>query len=162
MNKAELAAAIAERVGLQKKTAEDVVAAFQHIITEELANDRSVTIAGFGTFSSRVRAGRIGVNPQNPSEEITIPPVRVPKFKAGKALKDVLKGRREVGQSSTPAATPAATQAPAAPIHDDVMEAPVHEVAAAPTPEPVAAPEPTPTPAPEQPETPSQDTPSWS
>lgn len=93
MNKAELAARIAEKLGLSKKIGEDIVAAFEDIITETLKSGGEVTIAGFGTFSARVRQGRMGVNPQNPTEKIQIPSVTVPKFKAGKALKDALKGK---------------------------------------------------------------------
>ena len=94
MNKAELAVRISDRLHIPKKTAEDMIEAFDDIVTTVLIEDGEVTIAGFGTFSSRVRAGRIGVNPQNPSEKMTIPPVKVPKFKAGKSLKDSLKGKR--------------------------------------------------------------------
>ncbi|HLD18150.1 MAG TPA: HU family DNA-binding protein [Patescibacteria group bacterium] len=96
MNKAELAATIADRLNLSKKVAEEMVEAFEDIVTKTLLQNGEVTIAGFGTFSARTRAGRIGVNPQNPVQKIQIPPVRVPKFKAGKALKDSLKGRRKV------------------------------------------------------------------
>jgi DNA-binding protein HU-beta len=91
MNKAELINQIAERVGVTKKQAEDMVQGFTEIVTKTLVGGGEVTIAGFGTFSAKKRAGRIGVNPQNPSEKIQIPPVTVPKFKAGKALKDSLK-----------------------------------------------------------------------
>lgn len=91
MNKAELAQAIAEKVGLSKKEGENIVAAFTEIVTTTIKSGGEVNIAGFGAFSARSRAGRVGVNPQNPSEKIQIPSVTVPKFKAGKALKDALK-----------------------------------------------------------------------
>ena len=91
MNKAMLALKLAEQLDVPKKTAEDFVAAFQEIVTNTLVNDDEVTIAGFGTFSSRIRAARKGVNPRNPSQVIDVPAVKVPKFKAGKALKDALK-----------------------------------------------------------------------
>lgn len=91
MNKAELAAKIAERLSLSKKVGEDMVALFEDIVTDTLVGGGEVTIAGFGTFSARVRQGRMGVNPQNPTQKIQIPSVTVPKFKAGKALKDALK-----------------------------------------------------------------------
>ncbi|MBN1585336.1 HU family DNA-binding protein [Candidatus Uhrbacteria bacterium] len=94
MNKAELVAKIAEKVGMTKKVAEDAVETLTDIVTETLKAGGEVTIAGFGTFSAKQRAGRTGVNPQNPSEKIQIPPVVVPKFKAGKSLKDSLKGKR--------------------------------------------------------------------
>lgn len=93
MNKAELVSRLAERVGISKKQAEEAIETFTDIVTETLMKNDEVTIAGFGAFMSKQRAGRIGVNPQNPSEKIQIPPVRVAKFKAGKALKDSLKGK---------------------------------------------------------------------
>lgn len=93
MNKVELALKIADKLNIPKKTAEDFIEAFEEIVTQTLVNDGGVTIAGFGTFSAKIRAGRAGVNPQNPSEKIQIPSVRVPKFKAGKSLKDALKGK---------------------------------------------------------------------
>ena len=96
---------ISERLNIPKKQAEDFVEAFEAVVTATLAEGGEVTIAGFGTFSARTRAGRIGVNPQNPKEPITIPPVFVPKFKAGKALKDTLKAAgkaRGVGTGSAP------------------------------------------------------------
>ncbi|HBU27609.1 TPA: DNA-binding protein [Candidatus Uhrbacteria bacterium] len=107
MNKADLAGRIAERLGLTKKQGEDVVEVFQLLITESLARQDEVTIAGFGTFSSRIRSARMGVNPQKPSERIRIPEVLVPKFKAGKALKDALKAaQRPPVQTHVSAPTP--------------------------------------------------------
>lgn len=91
MNKAELALKLSERMQIAKKQAEDCVELIEEIITTALVEGKEVTIAGFGTFSSRVRSARMGVNPRNPSERIKVPEVRVPKFKAGKALKDALK-----------------------------------------------------------------------
>ena len=87
MNKADLAARIAEQLGIPKKMGEDFVEAFETVVIRTLVNGEEVTIAGFGTFSARERAGRMGVNPQNPTERIHIPSVTVPKFKAGKALR---------------------------------------------------------------------------
>lgn len=120
MNKADLAGRLAEQLGVSKKLGEDFIAAFEQIVTKALVDEEEVTIAGFGTFSSRTRKGRIGVNPQNPSEKIEIPPVRVPKFKAGKALKDTLKGKRNVKnttfhvseQTSSEPTPPSTTPAP--------------------------------------------------
>jgi len=91
MNKAELAQTIADKVGVSKKEAEAMVASFVEIVTTTLQNGGDVSIAGFGAFSAKTRAGRVGVNPQNPTQKIQIPPVTVPKFKAGKGLKDALK-----------------------------------------------------------------------
>lgn len=93
MNKAELAMKLAERIDLPKKRAEEIIETLADIVIQELKNGGEVTVAGFGAFSARTRASRMGVNPQNPSERITIPEVKVPKFKAGKTLKDSLKGK---------------------------------------------------------------------
>jgi len=93
MNKAELVGVLAEKVGISKKQAEEVIEGFTETVTKTLKDGGEVTIAGFGAFSAKQRAGRMGVNPQNPKEKIQIPPVIVPKFKAGKALKDALKGK---------------------------------------------------------------------
>jgi len=93
INKAALAEAIASKAGVAKKEAEEMIAAFVSIVTSTLQEGNEVTIAGFGAFSAKERAGRVGVNPQNPTEKIQIPPVTVPKFKAGKALKDALKNK---------------------------------------------------------------------
>lgn len=93
INKAKLAEMIAAKVGVSKKEGEEMLAAFVDIVTSTLKNGDEVTIAGFGAFSAKTRAGRVGVNPQNPSEKIQISPVTVPKFKAGKGLKDTLKGK---------------------------------------------------------------------
>lgn len=128
MNKALLALKISEKLEIPKKQAEDFIAVFQEIVIHTLKHDEDVTIAGFGTFSSRVRAARKGVNPRNPSEVIDVPAVKVPKFKAGKKLKDELKAStpgketnmsNENSSTSTPPpatpSTPEPTPAPAAP-----------------------------------------------
>ena len=91
MNKAELAEAIANKVGLTKNQTTEILDAVEETITATIKGGGEVTLTGFGTFSARKRAARMGVNPQNPSEKIHIPEVVVPKFKAGKALKDTLK-----------------------------------------------------------------------
>jgi len=91
MNKAELSEKLSSKIGISKKQAEEMLNAFQEIVTETLKSNGTVTLAGFGTFSAKKRAARMGVNPQNPSEKIKIPAVTVPKFKAGKSLKDALK-----------------------------------------------------------------------
>ena len=91
MNKAELSEKIASQVGLTKKQADEVLEALESVVIAALKQGQEVTLTGFGTFSARVRTARMGVNPQNPSERIEIPEVVVPKFKAGKALKDALK-----------------------------------------------------------------------
>lgn len=91
MNKVALAEAIADKTGLSKKQAEDFLEAFVEAVTEGLMRKETVTIAGFGAFSPKFRHARMGVNPQTPSQRMEIPAVWIPKFKAGKGLKDALK-----------------------------------------------------------------------
>ena len=91
MNKAELASVLADKCNVTKKQAEDMLDCLTNTIIDTIKTDGEVTLTGFGTFSARIRKGREGVNPQNPSEKITIPPTKVVKFKAGKTLKDALK-----------------------------------------------------------------------
>lgn len=91
MNKVALAEKIVEKTGLNKKNVEEMLETFEEVVTETLKSGEEVTLTGFGTFSAKIRTARMGVNPQNPSQRIQIPEVIVPKFKAGKALKDALK-----------------------------------------------------------------------
>jgi DNA-binding protein HU-beta len=91
MNKAELINKIQEEAEVSKKQAEAMIDTFTNTVIGQLKKDEELTIAGFGTFLSRIRYARGGVNPQKPSERITIPEVRVAKFKTGKRLKDELK-----------------------------------------------------------------------
>ncbi len=96
MNKAALVQAISDKVGISKKESEAMVEAFVDIVISTLKASGEVNIAGFGAFSAKTRAGRVGVNPQRPTEKIQIPSVTVPKFKAGKGLKDALKNKPKV------------------------------------------------------------------
>ena len=89
MNKTELVAAMAEQTGLSKKDAEAALKAFTDVVTEELKKGEKIQLVGFGTFEVSERAARIGRNPHT-KEEISIPPSKAPKFKAGKALKDMV------------------------------------------------------------------------
>ncbi len=91
MNKADLAQVLAEKLNLSKRETEDMINALVDEITAALKKGEEVVLTGFGAFSSKTRAARTGVNPQHPTEKIQIPAVKVPKFKAGKALKDALK-----------------------------------------------------------------------
>jgi len=87
MNKTQLISKFAEKSGLSKNKAGENLNTIIEIITEELKNGEKVTLTGFGTFSTAERAPRTVRHPQT-GEEITIPARRVPKFKAGKELKD--------------------------------------------------------------------------
>ncbi len=90
MNKSEFVNAISSKTGLSKKDAEAAVEAFTDTITGELQKEGAVALTGFGTFSVSHRAARNGINPLT-KEKIKIPAVKVPKFKAGKTLKDAVK-----------------------------------------------------------------------
>lgn len=87
MTKAELINSMADKAGLSKADAEKALKAFTDSIVEALKAGGKVALVGFGTFSVGERAARTGQNPQT-GEKIEIKASRVPKFKAGKTLKD--------------------------------------------------------------------------
>ena len=89
MNKTELSAAVAEKAELSKKDAEKAVKAFTDVVSEELVNGGKIQLVGFGTFEVSERAAREGRNPKS-GEVMNIPASKTPKFKAGKALKDMV------------------------------------------------------------------------
>ncbi|MCR5674653.1 MAG: HU family DNA-binding protein [Lachnospiraceae bacterium] len=89
MNKAELVAAMAKAAGLSKVDAEKALKAFTDTVSKELKKKGKVQLIGFGTFETSKRAARTGRNPQT-GKDIKIPAAVVPKFKAGKALKDIV------------------------------------------------------------------------
>jgi DNA-binding protein HU-beta len=87
LNKPELVASVAEKVGMPKKDAERAVNAFLECVEEALRRGDKVSLIGFGTFEVRQRSARVGRNPQTKAQ-IKIAASRVPAFKAGKGLKD--------------------------------------------------------------------------
>lgn len=89
MNKTELVAAIAEKTELSKKDAEKALKAFTDVVAEELAKGEKIQLVGFGTFEVVERPEREGRNPRT-KETMTIAASKAPKFKAGKALKDLV------------------------------------------------------------------------
>lgn len=90
MNKTEFVEKVAEKTGQSKKATDEAVKAAIEVITEALANGDSVSFIGFGTFTTSERAAREGVNPLT-KKKIKIEATRVPKFKAGAALKSSVK-----------------------------------------------------------------------
>ena len=92
MNRTEFVAAIAENAEISKKDAEKAVKAFIDVVAEELKKGEKVQLVGFGTFEVSERAAREGRNPQT-GETMTIAASKAPKFKAGKALKDLVNGK---------------------------------------------------------------------
>ena len=91
MKKQELVAAIAQEAELSKKDAESALAATVNAISKALADGDKIQLVGFGTFEVRERAAREGKNPRT-GEIIKIAASKVPAFKAGKALKDIVNG----------------------------------------------------------------------
>ena len=89
MTKADLVNSIAEKAELSKADAEKALKAFTDAITDAMKAGEKVSLVGFGTFSVGDRAARVGQNPQT-GAKINIPAAKVPKFKAGKALKDAI------------------------------------------------------------------------
>lgn len=89
MTKAELINAVAQKTELSKKDSEKAVVAVIDAISETLAAGEKVALVGFGTFEVKERAAREGINPRT-KEKIEIPASKLPAFKAGKALKEVV------------------------------------------------------------------------
>ena len=92
MNKQAIVEAVHETLEGTKVQAEKVVDTIFESITETLKKGEDVSIAGFGIFSAKMRAARTARNPRT-GEPIEVPAMRVPKFRASKSLKDVVKGK---------------------------------------------------------------------
>ncbi len=89
MNKTELVAAMAAKADISKKDAEAALKAFTDVVGEQLKKGNKIQLVGFGTFEVSKRAKRTGRNPRT-GEEMVIPASKTPKFKPGKALKDIV------------------------------------------------------------------------
>ena len=89
MNKTELIEQIAKKTQLSKKDSQAALEAITDEIGRALKKGDKVQLIGFGTFEVSKRAARTGKNPQT-GEAIKIPASKAPKFKAGKALKDLV------------------------------------------------------------------------
>ena len=89
MTKAELVATVADKIGLDRKNADNAVVAVFDTIKKALIEGDKVQIIGFGTFENRTRSARKGRNPRT-GEEIEIPKSKLPSFKAGKGLKEAV------------------------------------------------------------------------
>ena len=89
MNKTELVDALANATDMSKSDAASALDSVVAIITDAMKAGETVSITGFGAFSVGDRAARTGRNPQT-GESIDIPAAKIPKFKAGKALKDAV------------------------------------------------------------------------
>ena len=89
MTKSELVAFVAENAELTKKDAEKAVNAVVSVVTDALVEGDKVQLVGFGTFEVRTRDARTGKNPRT-GEVIKIAASKVPAFKAGRGLKDIV------------------------------------------------------------------------
>jgi DNA-binding protein HU-beta len=90
MNKQGLVEVVHGIVGGTKVQAEQVIDAIIDSITKTLKTGEEVSISGLGIFSVKNRASRIARNPRT-GENITVPAMKVPKFRPAKALKDIVK-----------------------------------------------------------------------
>ena len=89
MTKAELVEEVSEKTGLPKKQAEIVVNTVFESIVETLKTGEKIELRGFGSFRLRKREPRKGRNPKT-GDKVDVPPKRVPYFKPGKELKDLI------------------------------------------------------------------------
>ena len=94
MNKTELVDAISKEASLSKKDTEAFVKSFVDVISKALKKGDEVALVGFGTFAVSKRAARSGRNPKT-GETIKIAASKTPKFKPGKALKDLVNGAKK-------------------------------------------------------------------
>ena len=99
MNKAEIAGCVAGRTGLGKSTAAAAVNTVFDAISEALAAGEDVRIAGFGTFTTRIRSARTGRNPRT-GETLLFPASTTPVFKPGTVLRNSVKELRQPQSSA--------------------------------------------------------------
>jgi DNA-binding protein HU-beta len=92
VTKQEFVEKVASKSGLSKRDAQTAVDAMLDSITDALKGGNDVTFTGFGKFTTQRRAARMGVNPRNPSQKVSIPAATVPKFSAGSTLKQAVRG----------------------------------------------------------------------
>lgn len=90
MNKASIVDAVHEKLGGTKVSAEEAVDTMISSIVNTLKKGDEVSIAGLGIFSVKQRAARTARNPKT-GESIQVPSMKVPKFRAAKALKDAVR-----------------------------------------------------------------------
>ena len=89
MNKAMLVETLAKSTKESKATCKRIVEAFMEVIGDSMRKNKQVVLTGFGTFSIMKRKARTGVNPAT-GKKMQIAAKKVPKFKPGKALKDLV------------------------------------------------------------------------
>src|SRR3954452_8917192 len=134
VTKQEFVSEVARRSQLSNRDAGKAVDAFLEAVTDTLKGGGEVTFTGFGKFSTADRKARMGVNPRNPSEKVHIPAATVPKFTAGSALKQSVRGGEDsAGLRDTrsllrvePRAAPLADRGGAAPGFPGELRRPAH------------------------------------
>ena len=89
MNKTDLIVAVAQRCGVTKRDAEQIISATLDTITDALVSEEKVQLAGFGSFEVKTRQARVGRNPRT-NEAMEIAASKSPVFKASKALKEAV------------------------------------------------------------------------
>jgi len=92
VTKQEFVDAVAQKANLGKREAAQAVDAMLETITDALKRRDQINFTGFGKFATSERKARMGVNPRNPGEKVHIPAATVPKFTAGSALKQSVRG----------------------------------------------------------------------
>ncbi len=90
MNKADIINKVHESLDITKADAERAVETVINSVVDTLKSGQEVSIAGLGIFSTKSRDARTARNPRT-GESIEVPAMRVPKFRAAKALKDAVK-----------------------------------------------------------------------
>ena len=90
MNKSELINALSEETTFSKKDVSRVLAAFERVVKNTLKKGQKLSMTGFGTFFITNRPARKGINPAT-KERINLPAINLPRFKAGKGLKELVR-----------------------------------------------------------------------
>ena len=124
MNKTQLVDVLAERLG-DRRTAAGAVEGLLETIVDAVRSGDSVTLTGFGVFTSRARAARVARNPRT-GETVDVPATTVPAFRPGAAFRTAVSGAEPYTSSRTAAVTPAV--AVAEPV--DALEKPARPVKA--------------------------------
>ena len=132
MNRAELVDTIAKTTGQNKSEVTRTLSALIHTVTGALSNGDKVTLVGFGTFERRNRKARTGRNPRTLAP-LKIQAAKVPAFRAGKELKDIVNGR-----AKQPALVLAKAKAAAKPVAKKAAAKPAKKAAAKPAKKAVA------------------------
>ena len=89
ITRADLTEALYEKVGLSRNESADLVESILNHVSDALVDGEQVKIASFGTFLVRDKAKRIGRNPKT-GDQVDVPEKRIPYFKPGKELKDLI------------------------------------------------------------------------